>query len=120
MPRWMMVVGIRDEEKGSEKQEGLFRCNRIRNEGVLVRCGTKVVCRKVCDFEIRNQNNTQGLCRMILRFQRKPKSKNNTQGEKRTRWQGRESDKEKKGTVVKFGLNQNSNKATESESFVEG
>nr|GEY06907.1 retrotransposon protein, putative, Ty3-gypsy subclass [Tanacetum cinerariifolium] len=44
---------------------------------------TKVVCRKFCDFEIRNQNNTQGLCRKTLRFQRKPKSKNNTQGEKR-------------------------------------
>ena len=41
----------------------------------LTRHGTKVVCRKVCDFEIRNQNNTQGLCRKILRFQRKPKSR---------------------------------------------
>ena len=49
----------------------------------LPRRSNKVVCRKVCDFEIRNQNNTQSLC--VGRFLdfKGTEIRSNTQGEKK-------------------------------------
>nr|GEW21408.1 hypothetical protein [Tanacetum cinerariifolium] len=42
------VLGRHKNNNKEQKQEGLFWCHRIRNEGVLVRCGYQDVVPRLC------------------------------------------------------------------------
>ena len=83
----MEKVSVRHKNNNNESRNKRLICftnQKRRNIGSmwLPRRGNKVVCRKVYDFEIRNQNNTQSLC--VGRFLdfKGTEIKSNTQGEK--------------------------------------